>query len=87
MKIQTTVKAVDERANLLQGEYTKQTRNADSQYVGTAAGQMGPVENKLLQCGDLQGLVVGAFGEGSEDLHSLVLVIAALCWPVGTSTI
>ena len=81
-----TVKAVEKRAFLLQGEY-KKARNADSQFVGTAAGQMGPVENKLLQCGDLQGLVVGAFGEGSEDLHSLVLVIAALCWPVGTSTI
>ena len=33
------------------------------------------MENKHLQFGDLQGLVVGAFGEGSKDLHSLVQVI------------
>ena len=37
---------------------------------------IGPVENKLLQYGDLQGLVVGAFGEGSVDLHELVQTIA-----------
>ena len=37
---------------------------------------MGPVETKLLQFGDLQGLVIGAFGEASEDVHSLVQTIA-----------
>ena len=39
-------------------------------------GIVGPVENKLLQYGELKGLVVGAFGEGSEDLHDLVQTIA-----------
>ena len=34
------------------------------------------MENKLRQFGEIQGLVVGAFGEGSEDLHSLVQTIA-----------
>ena len=38
--------------------------------------EMGPVERKLLQYGNLVGLVVGAFGEGSEDLHSLVQSLA-----------
>ena len=38
-------------------------------------GSLGPVENKLLQYGDLQGLVVSAFGEGSQHLHSLVQTI------------
>ena len=37
---------------------------------------MGPVERKLLQFGDLLGLVVGAYGEGSEDLHSLIQNLA-----------
>ena len=46
-------KAVDKRSHLLQGEYLKKARNADSQYVGTEEGQVGPVENKLLQFGDL----------------------------------
>ena len=29
-----------------------------------------------MQFGDLVGLVVGAFGEGSEDLHSLIQNLA-----------
>ena len=45
-------------------------------YGASREGTTGPVENKLLQYGDLQGLVVGAFGEGSEDLHSLVQLLA-----------
>ena len=69
-------KAVDRRAKLLQGEYLRKAREADTQYLGIAKGQVGPVENKLLQYGDINGLVVGAFGEGSEDLHTLVQIIA-----------
>ena len=72
----TRTKAVDRRANLLAGEYREKARKADRNYVGTDEDVVGPVENKLLQYGDLQGLVVGAFGEGSEDLHSFVQVIA-----------
>ena len=44
--------------------------------MGTEEGVIGPVENKLRQYGDIQGLVVGAFGEGSEDLHNLVQTLA-----------
>ena len=68
-------KAVDKRARLLQGEYKKKAKDVDRQYGGTREG-IGPVENKLIQYGDLQGLVVGAFGEGSEDLHGLVQLLA-----------
>ena len=70
------MRAVDRRANLLSGEYRKKARDVDRQYVGTPEGEVGPVERKLEQYGDLQGLVVGAFGEGSEDLHNLVQVLA-----------
>ena len=41
-------------------------------YCGTAQGTVGPVELKLGSLGKVQGIVVGAFGEGSDDLHSLI---------------
>ena len=47
----------------------------DRLYVGTREGT-GPVENNLSQYGDLQGLVVGAYGEGSDALHGLVQLLA-----------
>ena len=34
------------------------------------------MERKLLQHGEVLGLVVGAFGEGSQDLHELVQKLA-----------
>ena len=37
---------------------------------------VGPIKRKLSEYGDLLGLVVGAWGEGSEDLHTLVQVLA-----------
>ena len=70
------VKAVDRRANLLQSEYKRKAREADRLYVETPPGQIGPVERKLNQYGDIVGLVVGAFGEASEDLHTLVQKLA-----------
>ena len=69
-------KAVDRRANLLQGEYRKKARDADSICGERNNGEVGPVERKLLQFGDLVGLVVGAFGEVSEDLHYLIQKLA-----------
>ena len=50
----------------------KKARNTDQQYCGTAPGTTGPVETKLGTLGEVKGVVVGAFGEGSEDLHSLI---------------
>ena len=70
------IKAVDKRANLLQGEYRRKAREADRLGGDHDVQEMGPVERKLLQYGNLVGLVVGAFGEGSEDLHSLVQSLA-----------
>ena len=69
-------KAVDRRANLLQGEYRRKARNADRIYGGHNSDNIGPVERKLLQFGDVIGIVVGAFGEGSEDLHDLIQQLA-----------
>ena len=39
-------------------------------------GTKGPVEKRLEDFGDLLGLVVGAFGEVSEDLHLLINTLA-----------
>ena len=33
---------------------------------------MGPVERKLGSLGKVYGIVVGAFGEASDDVHSLI---------------
>ena len=67
---------MEKRAKLLQGEYRKKARDVDRLYGGAREGETGAVENRLQQFGDLQGLVVGAFGEGSDDLHSLVQLLA-----------
>ena len=69
-------KAVDRRAGLLQGEYRRKAKDADRNYGGHNPDQMGPVERKLVQFGEVIGLVVGAFGEASEDLHELIQSMA-----------
>ena len=69
-------KAVDRRARLLHGEYKRKARDADQVYGNHSNEGAGPVERKLSQYGELVGLVVGAFGEGSEDLHNLVQKLA-----------
>ena len=69
---QEATRAVDKRASELNREYIMKARATDQQYCGTAPGTTGPVETKLSRLGDVKGVVVGAFGEGSEDLHSLI---------------
>ena len=69
-------KAVDRRSGLLQGEYRRKAREADRMYGGCAPDVAGPVERKLAQFGEIVGLVVGAFGEGSEDVHYLIQQLA-----------
>ena len=67
---------MDRRARLLSGEYRAALSKIDRRVLGTGEGMVGPLVRRLEQFGDLQGLVVGAFGEGSEDLHSLVNTLA-----------
>ena len=45
-------------------------------YVRVQEGVKGPVESKLEEFGDLLCLVVGAFGEVSEDMHYLINTLA-----------
>lgn len=69
---QEATRAVDKRAGELNAEYIAKARSTDQQYCGSAPGTTGPVETKLATLGEVKGLVVGAFGEGSEDLHTLI---------------
>ena len=69
-------KAVNKRSGLLQGEYKRKAREADGIYGGQDPDNAGPVERKLAQFGEIVGLVVGAFGEGSDDVHYLIQQLA-----------
>lgn len=69
---QEATRAVDKRAGELNAEYLAKARRTDQTYCGTAQGTVGPVERKLGSLGRVHGIVVGAFGEGSDDLHSLI---------------
>ena len=44
----------------------------DRTALGTPRDQVGPLQRKLESFGELKGLVFGAFGEASEDVHDLV---------------
>ena len=69
-------KAVNRRAGLLQGEYKRKAQEADRVYGGHDPNLAGPVERKLNQYGEVIGLVIGAFAEGSEDVHHLIQQLA-----------
>ena len=69
---QEAQRAVDKRSGELNSEYISKARAADQMYCGTEVGTIGPVETKLGSLGEVRGIVVGAFGEGSEHLHNLI---------------
>merc|ERR1712004_137593 len=68
----TPKRAVDARADLLPQEYLSKARAADQKYNNTERGTVGPVERKLLELGEVRGIVSGNFGEVSADTHALV---------------
>ena len=45
-------------------------------YNEVQPGTVGPVERKLLELGEVRGIVSGNFGEVSEDTHALVAALA-----------
>ena len=59
-------RAVDSRADLLPQEYLNKARAADQNH-----NQM-----KLLELGEVRGIVAGNFGEVSEHTHALVAALA-----------
>ena len=69
---QEATRAVDKRAGELNAEYLAKAKHTDQAYCGTARDTTGPVERKLGSLGRVHGIVIGAFGEASDDLHSLL---------------
>ena len=52
--------------------YRRPLARLDRLHHGTADGEVGRLEQRLRSFGELQTYVAGNWGEGSEDLHSLV---------------
>jgi hypothetical protein len=67
---------VDRRVAILPWEYKTPLEKLDAKYHGTGAGQVGPLVRRLESYGNLQCLVMGAFQEGSKDLHALLDTLA-----------
>ena len=63
---------MDKRAGELKAEYLAKAKHTDQTYCGTPRDTVGPVELKLGSLSRVHGIVVGAFGEASDDLHSLI---------------
>ena len=69
-------RSVDTRAKQLPRIYREKAKNIDRTYCGSADGQVGPVQRRLDEFGDLGCFVVGQFGEGSHDLHQFLIKCA-----------
>ena len=68
-------RGTDRRANGLPRLYRNKLAKYDTKYHGTGPGQTGPLVQRLESYGKLWGLVVGPWGDGSKDLHTLVKII------------
>ena len=68
-------RGTDKRAGLLQAEYRRKLSKYDQRFHHTGPGQSGPLVQRLDGFGKLWGLVVGPWGDGSKDLHSLVSIV------------
>ena len=69
-------RGTDKRAGGLQAEYKLKARKVDQEVLGVGGDQKGPLERRLEEYGELLGLCFGAWGEGSEQVHQLVQVLA-----------
>ena len=54
------------------GRRLAKARKVDRRWNGTAQGAQGPVERRMQEFGPIGGLVVGAFGEASADVLTLI---------------
>ena len=67
---------VDKRASKLPKDYENKLRVIDEIYLETEADEVGPLRQNLRNFGDLHCLVIGQFGEGSQDFHELLRTFA-----------
>lgn len=68
-------KGTDRRSRLLPAEYKRKLAVLDQKFHGTEPGLTGPLVCRLESYGKLECLVVGPWGEGSKDLHTLIRVL------------
>ena len=66
------VRPVDIRQSRVHRDYHNAARSTDRKFNNTPPDATGPVEARLSSFGTVQGLVVGAFAEGSSHLHHLI---------------
>ena len=69
-------RGVERRSEKLPDEYRRPLALLDERYHGTQQGEVGPLVRRLNSYGQLQGLVLGAFQEGSQDVHALLDILA-----------
>ena len=67
---------MDDRADLLSQEYLNKAKEADRKHNQVPEDTVGPVQRKLLELGEVKGIVAGNFREVSEDTHALVAALA-----------
>jgi len=76
--------AVKAKAQTVFTDYRKKARNADHKYNGTAAGAVGPIEERLQQFGVVRAFVFGVYGETNEatraEISEMAMVGAAKLW-------
>ena len=69
-------RGVEKRGRDVPGEYRRPLQRLDERYHGTMPGDVGPLVSRLLGFGRLQVLVIGAWQEGSQDVHQLLELLA-----------
>ena len=65
-------KSVNTRANQLPKLYRDKAVTIDTRFCGSSPTEVGPLQRRLKEFGDLLCLVVGQFGECSNDIHILL---------------
>ena len=69
-------RGVERRGDRLSEEYKRPLATLDNRYHGTPVGQVGPLVKRLESYGQLLGLVMESFQEGSKDIHYLLDILA-----------
>ena len=69
-------KGVERRAGLIPGEYRRPLAALDTRYHGVVEGKRGPLLRGLEGQGQLLTWVMGAWQEGSKDVHDLLETLA-----------
>ena len=68
-------KAVDKKAKQVPKLYLDKAKKIDRKYLNKEENQIGLLQRRLQSYGQLQSLVVGQYGEVSQDLHYLMVTL------------